>query len=320
MNLKGRSITQGCTFFKKSRQGYYELNQSALQRSRFNQLVLDKVKDIRTVLPQCGTRKLVYKLKQEGIVIGRDRLFTLLREEKLLIKRKVRHVKTTDSKPGSSSYDNLLKELEINHAEEIFVSDITYIRTREGFCYLAIVADAYTKKIMGKFFSRDMKSSLVIKALLESLRNRRYQRSLIHHSDQGSQYTSRLYTNALKLFQITISMASRGKAWENAVMERIIGILKHELGLNQIFATYKEAYDHIEEAIIIYNTMRPHLSCGYLTPQQAHEQGCNLVNVWRSKLSTYPQKEERKKEAKKERRKTTTTTTITNNTLTVKYI
>lgn len=320
MNVKGRSITQGCTFFKKSRQGYYERNQSGLKRCQFKQLVLDKVKKIRTLLPQCGTRKLVYMLKQEGIVIGRDRLFTLLREEKLLIKRKIRHVKTTDSKPGSNRYDNLLKELEINHAEEIFVSDITDIRTREGFCYLAIVADAYSKKIMGKFVSRDIKSPLVIKALLESLRNRRYQGSLIHHSDQGSVYTSRLYTNALKLFQITISMASRGKAWENAVMERIIGILKQELGLNQIFETYQEADEYIDKAIILYNTIRPHLSCGYLTPQQAHEQGCNLVNVWRAKLSTYPQKEERKKEAKKERRKTTTTTTIANNTLTVKYI
>ena len=103
-------------------------------------------------------------------------------------------------------------------------------------------------------------------------------------------------------------MAGRGKAWENPVAERIMGILKQEFGLEQTYKTFSDAYQNIELAILKYNTIRPHLSCGYLTPQQAHDKGKDLVNVWRKKLSTYPQKEERKKEAKKERRKTITTT------------
>ena len=310
MRSKNHTITTSCGFFEKSRQGYYDRIRFDSQRSVFNETVLGQVKEIRETLPKCGTRKLQYLLKEDGIKIGRDSLFTLLREEKLLIKRKRKFITTTDSEHSLISYDNLLKELEITEAEEVFVSDITYIRTAVGFCYLAIVADAYTKKIMGKFISKDMQTTLVLKALVESLKNKQYNRRLIHHSDHGSQYSSRTYTNALKLSDIMISMAGRGKAWENPVAERIMGILKQEFGLGQTFKTFENAYKAIEFAIEKYNTKRPHLSCGYLTPNQAHEKGKDLVKLWKSKLSTYPQKEERKKEAKKERRKTTTTTTV----------
>lgn len=308
MKSKGHTITSVCAYYEKSRQGYYDRLRFDSRRRLFKKVVLDKVKEKRELLPKCGTRKLQYLLTKDGIKIGRDALFTLLREEKLLIKRKRKHITTTDSEHSFKNYENLLKEFEISEAEEVFVSDITYIRTAEGFCYLAIVADAYTKKIMGKFISKDMQTTLVLKALVESLRNKQYKRSLIHHSDHGSQYSSSTYTNALQLSNIMISMAGKGKAWENPVAERIMGILKQEFGLNQTFRTFAGAYEHIELAIIKYNTIRPHLSCGYLTPNQAHDKGKDLVNVWRRKLSTYPQKEERKKEAKKERRKTTTTT------------
>jgi transposase InsO family protein len=310
MRSKGYIVAESCAYFGKSRQGYYERIQFDSRRSAFNKMVLGRVNEIRELLPKCGTRKLHYLLKEEDIKIGRDSLFTLLRANKLLIKRKRRYVKTTDSEHSLNSYDNLLKELEITEAEEVFVSDITYIRTAEGFCYLAIVADAYTKKIMGKFISRDMQTTLVLKALVEALRNKQYNRSLIHHSDHGSQYSAGVYTGALRLNNIMISMAGKGKAWENPVAERVMGILKQEFGLNQTFKTFDEANENIELAIHKYNTIRPHLSCGYLTPNQAHDKGKNLVNVWQRNLSTYPQKEERKKEAKKERRKITTTTTV----------
>ncbi len=310
MNTKGHSIGRCCSFFEKSRQGYYDRQRFDSRRSQFNKAIIEDTKEIRKILPKCGTRKLTYILRQKGLNIGRDRLFKLLREENLLIKRKRNYVKTTDSDHSMYNYDNLLKEFEVTEAEQVFVSDITYIRIRKGFCYLAIVADAYTKKIMGKFISTDLQTTLVLKALVESLRNKQYNRSLIHHSDHGKQYSSRLYTNALKLSDIMISMAGKGKAWENPVAERIMGILKQELGLAQTFKDFEEARNGIEQAIIKYNTLRPHLSCGYLTPQQAHELGQDLVNVWKRKLSTYPQKEERKKEAKKERRKITTTTTV----------
>jgi len=312
MNTKGHPIGYCCFYFDKSRQGYYDRLRFNNQRSQAHLKIIEAVKQIREDLPKCGTRKLVYLLRQKGMKIGRDGLFELLRQEGLLIKRKRRYVTTTDSTRAMCDYDNLLKELDITQAEQVFVSDITFIRTLEGYCYLALVADSYTKKIMGKFVSTDLKTTLVLKALVESLRNRQYRSSLIHHSDHGNQYSSRLYTNALKLSDIMISMAGKGKAWENPVAERIMGILKGEFGLDQTYESRDEAMIRIDQAISKYNTLRPHLSCGYLTPEQAHDQGKNLKNVWRRKFSTYSQKEERKKEAKKERRKITTKT--------VKYI
>ena len=217
--------------------------------------------------------------------MGRDRLFKLLGEENLLVKRKRRHIVTCDSDHSLTVYDNLLKAYEMSHAEEIFVSDVTYLRTEEGFCYLAIVADAYSKKIMGKFLSRDMQKTLVLKALVEALRNRQYNGRLIHHSDQGSVYCSKSYINALKITNTLISMSGKGRAWENPYAERIIGILKGELGLDQKFETYNDVYEAVEIAVLKYNTIRPHLSCGYLTPQQAHEKGKDLINCWKKKNS-----------------------------------
>jgi len=185
MNMKGHSISKGCAYYEKSRQGYYDRLKHNSQQQMFHSQVLAKVNQVRQKLPMCGTRKLWYMLNQEGIRIGRDRLFNLLGQEKLLIKRKRRYIKTTDSDHALRTYDNLIKQLDINEAEQVFVSDITYIRTLEGYCYLAIVADSYSKKIMGKCVSRDLQTTLVLKALVESLRNKQYRKSLIHHSDHG---------------------------------------------------------------------------------------------------------------------------------------
>jgi len=228
-------------------------------------------------------------LKERGLIIGRDRLFRILREEKLLIKRKRRTILTTDSSKSKEVYKNLIKDLELDHAEDVFVSDITYLRTKGGFVYLALVIDAYTKKIMGKFLSEDMQTTLVLQSLVNAMRNKRYNRSLIHHSDHGIQYSNRKYIGALKLCDIMISMSGKGKAWENGIAERTIGVLKHELGLSSIFETYTHAEKEVNRAIDKYNNLRPHLSCGYLTPTQAHEKGKGLTNVWKKKLSTFPQ-------------------------------
>ena len=289
MRIKGHTVKDSCSWFNKSRQGYYDRINQSERESVFRKRVLLAVKEIRKELPYCGTRKMWYMLNQKGLPVGRDRLFGILREEGLLIKRKRRYISTTDSSSSLGKYTNLIKDMTIEQAEEVFVSDITYLRTREGFVHLALVIDAYSKKIMGKFLSENMQTTLVLKSLVESLKNKKYNRSLIHHSDQGSQYNNRSYIRALKLCDIMISMSGKGRAWENGIAERTIGILKQELGLNTVFDNYDHADQEVNRAIDKYNSLRPHLSCGYLTPVQAHEQGKGLTNVWKKKLSTFPQ-------------------------------
>ena len=301
MKEKDYSIQSSCQYFGKSRQGYYDRIHCDIQRMQLRERVLCYVREIRTDLPKIGGRKLHYKLKRHGIKIGRDALFSILGEEGLLIKRKRKFVSTTDSRHNFPTYDNLIKDMEISHAEDVFVSDITYIHTDEGFCYLSIVGDAYTKKIMGKYVSRDLFAISTLKALVEALNNKKYKRDSIHHSDQGSQYCSRTYTNALKLSNIMISMAAKGKAYENPVAERMIGILKDEYGLDQKFRSIADAEKAMDQAIHSYNTERPHLSCGYLTPDEAHEKGKDLINMWKRK--SYPHIHKKKKEKKKQKKK-----------------
>lgn len=301
MRQKDYSLRTACRHFEKSRQGYYDRIRRASQEDRVTRDIVSRVKTIRAKVPGCGTRKLQYLLHQEGILIGRDRLFGILREARLFIRKKPRYRTTTDSGHGLPRYENGIKNLQVSHAEEVFVSDITYINTEEGCGYLSIVADSYSKKIMGYDVSRSLQKSLVLHALVGAIRNRAYNRSLIHHSDQGSQYCSRVYINALKLSDMTISMSGKGKAWENAVAERIMGILKHEYGLNRTFKTFEEACRAIDAAIESYNNFRPHLSCGYLTPEQAHAKGFGLQVLWKSKKTSRDEQKERKEA--KERKK-----------------
>lgn len=306
MRDENHPIGSCCTYFNKSRQGYYNRIQSEIKKEDKQKEILMQVHEIRHTLPFCGGRKLHYMLNKKRITVGRDTLFTILREEGLLIKRKRKYVRTTDSRHSLRRYENLIKDMEINHAEEVFVSDITYLGTEEGYCYLSIVGDAYSKKILGYHISKDMYAHSVLIGLIKAVKNRQYECDTIHHSDQGSQYCSKTYTDACKLNNILISMAEKGKAYENPVAERMIGILKRELGLDQKFKDYGHACKIVPKAIHNYNTIRPHLSCGYLTPEQAHIQAERLENKWRPR--NYQHINKKKKSSKK--RKITTTMNV----------
>jgi putative transposase len=295
MRSENHSVSSCCVYFNKSRQGYYTRIQSEIMKEDRQREILMQVHEIRHTLPFCGVRKLHYMLNQKGLTVGRDSLFTVLREKGLLIKRKRKYVRTTDSRYSLLTYENLIKEIEITHAEAVFVSDITYLDTEKGYCYLSIVGDSYSKKILGYYVSKDMYAHSVLLGLIMALKNRQYERDTIHHSDHGVQYSSRTYANACKLSNIIQSMAAKGKAWENPVAERMIGILKGEFGLDQKFKNYEHAQMIIPQVIQIYNTKRPHLSCGYLTPEQAHNQGKGLVNKWKSKSYQHVNKKEAKK-------------------------
>lgn len=232
----------------------------------------------RKYMPQIGTRKLYKLMKPElmerNIKLGRDGLFTYLRLENLLVTPKKSYTKTTNSKHWMRKHPNLLKEHKTQRAEEVLVSDITYIKSDEGTHYLSLTTDAYSRKIMGYELSNEMKASDVVKALNMSIKNKRYSHQSIHHSDRGLQYCSDEYQQVLKKHDIRPSMTDGYDCYQNALAERVNGILKQEFLLYQC-KDMNELKQLVDESIYIYNEMRPHLSLGMKTPNQVHNEKAN---------------------------------------------
>ena len=275
--------------FGLSRQSYYKNKTSRIKRNADLIIVRDMVMRIRCKMPRIGTRKLYYLIKDElnmlNIKIGRDVLFNFLRAEYLLIKPKRSYVKTTNSKHWMKKYPNLIKNIEVTKPEQLWVSDITYIQTEQGHNYLSLVTDAYSKKIMGYELLDNLSTAGPIKALEYALKNRKYTHDLIHHSDRGLQYCSADYINTLKENNVLISMTENGDPYENAIAERINGILKYEFLIIDGFKNHLEALKVIKESVGIYNDERPHLSCEMLTPNQTHLQQKIQIKKWKKKTS-----------------------------------
>jgi len=231
-------------------------------------------------MPRLGTRKLYYLLRSDidalGIKIGRDALFDYLRSEHLLIKPKKNYTKTTDSKHWLRKYPNLMLGVKAQRPEQYFVSDITYIKSREKIHYLSLVTDAYSRKIMGFKLSDDMSTENVVQALHMAVLKRKTQQSLIHHSDRGLQYCSSLYQNALKENGILPSMTDGYDCYQNAMAERINGILKQEFLINKC-NNGKELKQLVKESINTYNNKRPHLSLNMKTPNFIHQKTCEDI-------------------------------------------
>ena len=275
--------------FGLSRQSYYKNKTSRIKRSADLIIVRDMVMRIRCKMPRIGTRKLYHLIKDElnvlHIKIGRDVLFNFLRAEHLLIKPKRSYVKTTNSKHWMQKYPNLIKHIEVTKPEQLWVSDITYIQTEQGHNYLSLITDAYSKKIVGYELLDNLSADGPLKALESALRNREYKHDLIHHSDRGLQYCSADYINKLNQNNVKVSMTENGDPYENAIAERINGILKYEFLIIDGFKNHLEALKVIKESIGIYNNERPHLSCEMLTPNQTHLQHEIPIKKWKKKTS-----------------------------------
>jgi putative transposase len=237
------------------------------------------------MMTRIGTRKLHHLIKpaldREGIKCGRDKLGAILKQEGMLIKKKKNYMRTTNSYHRYYKHPNLIKDIVINRAEQVWVSDITYIRTNEGFLYLSLVTDAYSKQIVGSQLSDNLKAINCINALKTAIKNRKYpDRSLIHHSDRGLQYCCPDYIDTLERNHINISMTTKHDPYENAVAERINGTLKYEFDLGDQLPDLKQAQREINKSVWIYNNLRPHESCNYLTPLQTHLQESIEVKKW----------------------------------------
>lgn len=224
------------------------------------------------------------RLEELGIKCGRDKLFDLLCRYNLLVNRHKNHLKTTDSRHWMRKYPNLIKTIVPHRPEQIWVADITYIPGNVKRHYLHLITDAYSKQIMGYELSDNLEAKSTVKALKKALANRCYpEANLIHHSDRGLQYCSSTYTDLLKKQGVAISMTENGDPYENAIAERVNGIIKNEFGLNSIDNYNDDVSLLTGQAIELYNNYRPHLSCNLLTPGQMHLQKKVRIKTWKRK-------------------------------------
>jgi putative transposase len=260
--------------FGISRQGYYQQQQRTEKRVKELMLVKADIIQERIQLPRLGTRKLYYRLSKQfrskGIKIGRDALFDFLRSEHLLIKPKRSYHKTTNSKHWLHKHPNLLKGRKAVRPNEVWVSDITYIETREQTAYLSLITDACSRKIVGYHLHESLHTDGVAAALKMAVRQEKFD-ELIHHSDRGLQYCSSQYQQILSQNNITPSMTDGYDCYQNALAERINGILKEEFLIVKP-TNIDQARRMISQAVKLYNERRPHLALNYLTPNTIHKQ------------------------------------------------
>ncbi|WP_416233856.1 IS3 family transposase [Faecalibacter sp. LW9] len=276
------TVSCSCRLLGLSRQSFY----AALKRHSIRESELLQVKklvlEVRIKLPRIGTRKLYYilneQLKELNIKMGRDALFDYLRRENLLITPKKQYTRTTFSKHWLRKHPNLYKEIEINKPEQVFVSDITYVKTKQAVCYLSLVTDAYSRKIMGYSVSENMNAENVSIALKMAIKNRINNEKLIHHSDRGLQYCSEYYQTILKQNQIIPSMTDGYDCYQNALAERINGILKQEFLIEKT-KDITELTKMVEQSVYLYNNTRPHLSLNMQTPEMRHKKSEEIKSL-----------------------------------------
>jgi transposase InsO family protein len=282
------SVGYYCKLFGKSRQAFYGQNNNDNDKGLQHVLALKLVAEVRKDLPRCGTDKLHYMLKQRfnehRIKLGRDGLYDLLGRYGLLIRHRNRRPYTTNSQHHYKKYPNLIRAKTMTHAGQLWVSDITYIRQHSCFSYLSIITDAYSHKIVGYKLHPTLHSEGAVDALVMAAADTKKTDAIIHHSDRGIQYCCSEYVRMAEHFGIQLSMTEKGDPYENAIAERVNGILKHEHGLKENFGSYNQAKAAVDDAVKKYNELRIHDSCNRLTPVMAHEQKGILKKYWKPKV------------------------------------
>lgn len=266
-----------CRVHGISRQAYYQYWVRQEHEAICEDLVVSLVLQIRRQMPMIGVRKLHYLLSEQltriSGGIGRDRLFGILRRHELLVHKHQRYVRTTNSMHRFRVYRNLIKGLDVNRPDQVWVADITYLRLAAGFCYLALLTDMFSRRIVGYDVSDSLELSGATRALRAALKRResnRFDEQTVHHSDRAIQYCSPRYTDVLFDNNLRVSMTEENHVYENSLAERVNGILKSEFLLDREFKTVEYAQKACREAIETYNGYRPHLSLKMLTPCQVY--------------------------------------------------
>jgi putative transposase len=269
-------LSKLCWLFGVTRQAYYQ----SFYRDEFvgieQELVIKEVISIRKNHPRIGTRKLYVMLEhfmlEHHIKMGRDALFDLLSLHGLLIRKRRRRITTTQSNHWLKKYPNLIKGFVPTAANQLWVSDITYWKTEYGLLYISLITDVYSHKVVGYNLAETMEAVESVNALKMAFLENQNSQNLIHHSDRGSQYCSFKYVNLLQDYHVKISMTETGDPLDNAVAERVNGILKDEYLDCYTVYTFEQAKELLNAVIKLYNEERPHMSIGNLVPQKVHHE------------------------------------------------
>lgn len=269
-----------CELAQMTPQNYYARRSVRSRHEVDVGLVLALVKAERREQPRLGVRKLYHliapELKAAGVKLGRDRLFMELGKVDLLVAPKPSEwPKTTQVDPNLPVFKNLIKRFQASGPDQVWVADITYIRTREDFMYLGLITDRWSRKIVGYHLGESLESEHVLKALAMALKGRKGSGRPIHHSDRGCQYASHAYVRAVQKAGLVMSMTEQNHSAENALAERVNGILKQEYWLDANFETRRRAREATANGIRMYNTRRPHTALKFATPEQMHSIGSN---------------------------------------------
>jgi putative transposase len=284
----GIGLSRWCKLFGYSRQAFYQQLWSHNDKNMEEQIVIKLVYSIRSEQPRIGVRKLQIMLEEElnkaSIKIGRDALFDLLAREGLLVKkRKRKYPQTTNSTGWFRKYKDLTIGFAPLQTNRLWVADITYIpMVTEGFSFLSLLTDTYSHQIIGWSLQETLATDGPLEALKQALKKCKPIAGLIHHSDRGTQYRSIEYVKLLQDYGADISMTQSGDPRENAIAERVNGIIKNELLEEKVFSSFLQATQQIRQAVLIYNEKRPHASCQMLTPNQASTKKGILLKKWKS--------------------------------------
>ena len=278
--------------FGVSRQVYYRSKQRRIKKQELSASVIDLVFDIRRKMPRIGTRKLYHMLKESllPMSIGRDKLFRILKANHLLIKPKRNYHITTNSHHRFRKHRDLTIDMKVSRPEQLWVSDITYLGSRKEPAYLALVTDAYSKKIVGYDVSDSLSMNGSVRALKMAISKREYKKEmLIHHSDRGLQYCCDEYQQTLIKNKIICSMTESYEPYRNAVAERVNGILKQEFIIIREGIDISTMKKVVSESVNIYNNIRPHHACFMNTPKYMHRQSKIKIRTYKRKNSSQNQ-------------------------------
>jgi putative transposase len=289
------SLNTLCELFGYSRQSWYKVRKTTTAHQELNNKILAIVKATRAEQSRIGTIKLHYlvnkTLSEQEQSIGRDALFDLLRSKRMLIRTAKKHKPASTNGNGKSIYVDLRKDIVVVEINQLWSCDITYILINSSVrhCYATFVVDEKSHKIVGYCVSTDMTAKETLRALQMAVtsqvgENGKFKKLLAFHTDRGSQFKSHLFQSYLETHEINGSMTQEGKSSENPVSERLNGIIKNELMIEDSFSTVEAARNAIDRAVKVYNEKRPHFSCNMLTPTEAHCTGLGVLKkLWRQR-------------------------------------